>query len=181
MDRTDAQLLEGLERRDEDALRATIDRYGALVFGAARWLVKDEGSAEEVAQDTFVTLWRRPGAVDPSKGNLRSFLTGVAKHKAIDRIRSAAVHARTLEATASSSHEVASDIGDTVVERSSLMQALARLTHVQREALVLAYLGGRTYKEVARELDIPEGTAKTRLRDGLIALRSAMLPVEAGI
>jgi RNA polymerase sigma-70 factor (ECF subfamily) len=181
MEWTDAELLERLAMRDEQALRVTIDRYGAIVFGAARWLVKDEGTAEEVAQDTFVTLWRRPGAVDPSKGNLRSFLTGVAKHKAIDRIRSAAAHARTIETTATSPQEVASDIGDTVAERGSLLQALSRLTHVQREALVLAYLGGRTYKEVARELDVPEGTAKTRLRDGLMALRSALLPMEAGV
>ena len=179
MDTTsDAELLARMARRDEAALRLTIERYGAVVFGAARWLVRDEGIAEEVAQDTFIALWKRPGAVDPAKGNLRSFLTGIAKYKAIDRIRSASSAARTLDAAATV-HPVASDISDAVVERRALIEALDRLSEVQREALVLAYLGGRTYKEVAVELAIPEGTAKTRLRDGLKALRANMSRVEA--
>jgi RNA polymerase sigma-70 factor, ECF subfamily len=61
-----------------------------------------------------------------------------------------------------------------VEERQGIRDALARLSPVQREAIVLAYFGGRTYREVAEELDIPEGTAKTRLRDGLIKLRALM-------
>ena len=182
MDRTtDAELLRRIARRDEGALREVVDRYGPVVFGAARWLVRDEGIAEEVAQDAFVTLWKKPTAVDPAKGNLRSFLTGVTKHKAIDRIRSAEAHDRHLGGAAATSPPITPDIGDVVAERSALVHALERLSPVQREALVLAYLGGRTYKEVAQELAIPEGTAKTRLRDGLTALRSSMATVEATV
>jgi RNA polymerase sigma-70 factor (ECF subfamily) len=179
MEKTDAQLLEGLERRDEAALRLVIDRYGSVVYGAARWLVKDEGIAEEVAQDTFVTLWKKPEAVNLSKGSLKSFLTGVARHKAIDRIRSAEAYARNTGGPEMTMPPAAVDVTETIVERDALIEALNRLTEVQREALVLAYLGGRTYREVAHELDIPEGTAKTRLRDGLTALRRCMAPLEA--
>lgn len=178
---TDAELLRRIAQRDDGALREVVERYGSIVFGAARWLVRDEGMAEEVAQDTFVTLWKKPGAVDPAKGNLRSFLTGVAKHKAVDRIRSAEAYERHLGRTATPPPVDPTDIGDVIVQRSTLVEALGRLSPVQREALVLAYLGGRTYKEVAKELAIPEGTAKTRLRDGLIALRSSFLRVEASV
>jgi RNA polymerase sigma-70 factor (ECF subfamily) len=65
-----------------------------------------------------------------------------------------------------------------IEEREEIRRALAQLSLVQREAIVLAYFGGRTYREVARELEIPEGTAKTRLRDGLVKLRTLLSAAE---
>lgn len=180
VDRSEDQaLVERLLERDEDALREVMKTYGGVVFGMARRVVADPTLAEEVAQDVFLALWRRPGAYDPSRGSLQAFLLGVTRNKAIDLVR----HEETLrkakdalitEAEATSEPLSAYEPTQASGERQELMGALAQVSDVQREAVVLAYFGGRTYREVAEELGIPEGTAKTRLRDGLSKLRKVL-------
>jgi RNA polymerase sigma-70 factor (ECF subfamily) len=103
----------------------------------------------------------------------------VARNKAVDLVRKEAPRRRAAEALRDEAESASRvTLGDEriegVEERQGIRDALARLTPVQREAIVLAFFGGRTYREVAEELDIPEGTAKTRLRDGLIKLRELM-------
>ncbi|MDQ3957010.1 MAG: sigma-70 family RNA polymerase sigma factor [Actinomycetota bacterium] len=170
------QLIERLLVRDESALREVIDHYGGVVYGMARRVLAEPALAEEVAQDTFLALWRRPGAFDPARGSLQSFLLGVVRNKAVDLVRKEESLRRTRDSLAAEMHVSAAshDLGDMVEEREDVRTALAGLSDVQREAIVLAYFGGRTYREVAAELGIPEGTAKTRLRDGLVKLRAAM-------
>ena len=177
--RADAELAERLLSRDEAALRTVIDTYGGVVFGMARRVVAEPTLAEEVAQDTFLSLWRRPGAYDPARGSLQSFLLGVARNKSIDLVRKEESVKRSRDALAASfeydpDHLTQYEPGVGVEDRHEVRHALARLSPLQREAIVLAYFGGRTYREVATELDIPEGTAKTRLRDGLMRLRELM-------
>ncbi len=173
----DASIIERLFARDQDALRQVMDAYGGRVYAVARRVVAESFLAEEVAQDTFLALWRRPGAFDPDRGSLQTFLLGVARNKAVDLVRREQAARRKAEALLAemenesgrgSSHEPLEGIN----ERQDLQRALDELSLVQRQAIVLAYFGGRTYREVAQELDIPEGTAKTRLRDGLIRLRT---------
>jgi RNA polymerase sigma-70 factor (ECF subfamily) len=175
----DQALVERLLERDEDALREVMKTYGGVVFGMARRVVADPTLAEEVAQDAFLALWRRPGAYDPSRGSLQAFLLGVTRNKAIDLVR----HEETLrkakdalitEAEAASEPLSTYELTQASGERQELMAALAQVSDVQRQAVVLAYFGGRTYREVAEELGIPEGTAKTRLRDGLSKLRKVL-------
>ncbi|MGH2827484.1 MAG: sigma-70 family RNA polymerase sigma factor, partial [Actinomycetota bacterium] len=112
-------------------------------------------------------------------GSLQAFLLGVTRNKAIDLVR----HEETLrkakdalitEAEATSEPLSTYELTQASGERQELMAALAQVSDVQREAVVLAYFGGRTYREVAEELGIPEGTAKTRLRDGLLKLRKVL-------
>lgn len=176
----DAELAQRLMSRDEEALRAVIATYGGAVFGMARRVLAEPTLAEEVAQDTFLSLWRRPGAYDPARGSLQSFLLGVSRNKAIDLVRKEESVKRTRDAlTASFEHDpdkrtTMDEPGQGFEDRQEVRTALAQLSPLQREAIVLAYFGGRTYREVASELDIPEGTAKTRLRDGLTKLRALM-------
>jgi RNA polymerase sigma-70 factor (ECF subfamily) len=171
-------LVEALAERDERALVALINEFGPLVFAVARRIVAEPGLAEEVAQDTFLALWRRPGAFDPERGSLQSFLLSVARNKAVDLVRKEESLRRSAEAllaeVPASAGDPAAEPMEGVEERHGVRDALARLSPVQREAIVLAYFGGRTYREVAAELGIPEGTAKTRLRDGLLRLRELM-------
>jgi RNA polymerase sigma-70 factor (ECF subfamily) len=177
MDRkADAHLAQRLMERDETALREVIDRYGGAVYGLARRVIAEPTLAEEVAQDAFLALWRRPGAYDSERGSLQSFLLGVARNKAIDLVRREEARKRAREALAAEFEATASVQvhGSGIEERDEVRGALQQLSSVQREAIVLAYFGGRTYREVAIELDIPEGTAKTRLRDGIIRLRELM-------
>jgi RNA polymerase sigma factor (sigma-70 family) len=171
----DAVLAERLMARDEEALREVIESHGRMVHGMARRILSEPLLAEEVAQDTFLALWRRPGAFDPGRGGLLGFLLAVARNKAIDMVRREETRRRAAEALVSEA-EIGAPVASvaSVEERDEVRAALQRLSPVQREAIVLAYFGGRTYREVASELGVPEGTAKTRLRDGLIRLRQLM-------
>jgi RNA polymerase sigma-70 factor (ECF subfamily) len=171
----DMELAEKLLRREEAALRSIIDRYGSAVHGMALRVLGDRTMAEEVAQDTFLAMWRRPGAYDPQRGSLQTFLLGIARNKAVDLVRKEETLRRTKESLAAELPTTNLETADPgFEERQEVTQALQKLTGFQREALVLAYYGGRTYREVAQELNIPEGTAKTRLRDGLTRLRVLM-------
>ncbi|MDP9227309.1 MAG: sigma-70 family RNA polymerase sigma factor [Actinomycetota bacterium] len=173
----DAEILERLLARDERSFRSVVDRYGPAVFGIARRVLADGNLAEEVTQDTFVALWRRPGAFDPERGTLQSFLLVVARNKAVDLVRKEEARKRATEILlqeADAASGTAFSDEHPIEDRDEIRTALARLSAVQREAIVLAYFGGRTYREVAQELGVPEGTAKTRLRDGLTKLREVL-------
>ena len=173
----DEALVARLLARDEAALQEVIRRYGAVVFGMARRVVAEPSYAEEVAQDSFYALWRRPGAFDPQRGTLQAFLVGMARNKAIDLVRREEALRRAKDSLMAEIEGESAGGAETeqmsrIDERHEVVAALEQLSPVQREAIVLAYFGGRTYREVADELGIPEGTAKTRLRDGLTKLRS---------
>ncbi len=173
----DAQLAERLLARESEALREAMRLYGGVVHGMARRIVAEPGLAEEVAQDAFLALWRRPGAYDAARGSLQAFLLGVTRNKAIDLVRreeSRHRASKTLIAEAEAAPKLEEAPGESLEERQRVKDALSKLSFVQREAIVLAYFGGRTYREVAEELHIPEGTAKTRLRDGLLKLKELM-------
>lgn len=172
-DKSDNRVVERLLDRDERALREVVDAHSAAIFGMARRVLGDSALAQEVAQDTFMAVWRRPGAFDPGRGTLRGFLLGVARNKAIDLVRKEQRLSRAKDAliAEAASQSGTSDDHETIDMRDEVKTALGQVSEVQKEALVLAYLGGRTYREVAEELAIPEGTAKTRLRDGLATSR----------
>ena len=173
--RDDARLADRLLERDESALSDAIAAFGPVVYGVARRVLGDVTHAEEVAQDTFIALWRRPGAFDPARGSLQTFLASVARNKAVDLVRKEESRRRTRDALISEAEaegtSAEASTAELIEERHQIKAALAKLTPVQREAVVLAYFGGRTYRQVAEELGIPEGTAKTRLRDALTRLR----------
>jgi RNA polymerase sigma-70 factor (ECF subfamily) len=171
---SDLELVEGLLERDERRLREVIALYGGAVYGMARRVLAETGLAEEVAQDTFLALWRRPGAFNPERGSLKSFLLAVARNKAIDSVRKEESLRRTKDELTQEFESGLQDPGDLVDDSADVKESLTLISPVQREAIVLAYFGGRTYREVAQELGIPEGTAKTRLRDGLRKLKEVM-------
>jgi RNA polymerase sigma-70 factor, ECF subfamily len=165
----DDRLVDRISRGDEVALREAMTDHGRMVLGMARRIAVDPVIAEEVTQDVFVALWKTPTAFDSTRGGLRTFLVGIARNKAIDAVRRQETHLRALRRV------TPIEEADTSVERADdrdlVRRCLARLTARQREALVLAYFEGYTYREVAAKLGVPEGTAKTRLHDGLAKLR----------
>ena len=166
-------------RLDEDRLEEVIALHGPRVLGVAGGILRNQAMAEEVAQDTFIAYWRNPSAHVPERGSLGTWLGSVARNKAIDLVRSEARRS----AGPTSFEEILS--GEIVLEGSDtdsaldLRRAVAELTHLQKEALFLAYFEGLTYRQVAARLGVPEGTVKTRLRDGLIRLRAALEPRSA--
>ena len=179
---TDEALAAQLMARDDTALVRVVELYGGIVNGMARRIVADATLAEEVAQDVFVALWRRPGAFDPARGSLKTFLATLARNKAVDLVRKEQGMRRTKDAlvaefaTSVSNYE----LGNEFETNEELRDALGEIPDTQREAIALAYFGGRTYREVASELSVPEGTVKTRMRDGLAKLRVALTQVREG-
>jgi RNA polymerase sigma factor (sigma-70 family) len=167
----DGLLVARVAAGDESALAALYDRFGALVHGIALRVTCERGLAEEVTQDVFVSLWQRPEAVDPTRGSVRTWLATVAHRRAVDRVRSTE-RARARDRVSAIEEDAAEpvDVAETVAsaERARrVWAAVDALPEAQRAAVRLAYAEGRSYREVADQLDLPEGTAKSRLRLGL--------------
>lgn len=169
---TDGELVARIAARDEEALAIVMSRYAGSVLGIATRVLSDPTLAEEAGQDTFIALWTKPERFDTERGNLKTFLMGIARNKAVDMVRHEETRRRAAQRFLEEERSEGDDPFAGLDEREGLVRALRGLTERQRQALVLAYFGGLSYREVARQLEIPEGTAKTRLRDGLVALRS---------
>lgn len=173
-----ADLLRLSARGDQAAFAQLYDATGARLFGLAVRVVRDPAQAEEVAQEAFLEIWRTAARFDPDKGSPLSWLLTICHRKAVDRVRSA--EAATRRDTTYHQHneviphDATAEAAHASLEARRVRGALTELTAVQREALELAYFGGYTHTEVATMLDLPVGTAKTRIRDGLIRLRDAM-------
>lgn len=163
---------------DRAAFAAFYDRTIQQVQGVARRVIRDRALAEEVAQEVMVEIWRKADRFDPDRGSASAWINTFSHRRAVDRVRSEQA-ARDRNDKVSrrdqvrSYDEVADEV-ETRLDHWQVRQALDVLTSRQREAIELAYFGGHTYRDVARVLDIPEGTAKSRLRDGLARLRTTL-------
>ncbi|WP_245644607.1 ECF RNA polymerase sigma factor SigK [Nocardioides jensenii] len=173
-----ADLFRRAARGDESAFTALYDATAARVHGLVLRVVRDPAQAEEVTQEAYLEVWRTSSRFDPARGSALSWLMTIAHRRAVDRVRSAeASHRRDTsyhDQSDSIPHDATAEAATTALEAARVRHAMQSLTEVQREALELAYFGGYTHTEVASMLDLPVGTAKTRIRDGLIRLRDAM-------
>jgi RNA polymerase sigma-70 factor (ECF subfamily) len=149
--------------------------HRAVAFAAAVRVLRDPVAAEDVVQDSFALLWRRPRAFDARRGSLRSYIAMVARSRAIDRSRSEAVREAAAERLRDGSealHERSA--ADTVIEReqaAKVVSLLDRLPPQQRDALLLAYGHELTGQEIGELVGVPTATAKSRIRLGLQKLR----------
>ena len=176
------RLLRQVARGDEQAFADLYQRVAAAVFGLVSKVVRNPAQSEEVTQEVFVELWRTAPRFDPARGTARSWIMTWAHRRAVDRVRSAESAARRDDLAGRRDQgrpydEVVEQV-ESSLEREHVRRSLKALTALQREAVVLAYYGGHTHREIAELLGVPQGTVKTRLRDGLIRLRDH-LGVEA--
>ena len=173
-----AELLKRSGRADEAAFTELYDAMAARAYGLAVRVVRDPSQAQEVAQEAFLEIWRTASRFDPAKGSAISWLMTIAHRKGVDRVRSAEAASRRdtsyHDTNNTVEHDSTADAAETAFEARRVRTALKGLTTVQREAITLAYYGGYTHTEVATMLDLPVGTAKTRIRDGMIRLRDAL-------
>ena len=172
------ELLRRSGRGDEAAFAQLYDATSSRAFGLAVRVVRDPSQAEEVAQEAFLEIWRTASRFDPDKGSAVSWVLTIVHRKAVDRVRSAEASTRRdttyHQGNTTVEHDSTAEAAQASMEARRVRQALDSLTEVQREALELAYFKGYTHTEVAKMLDLPVGTAKTRIRDGLIRLRDTM-------
>ena len=175
---TSADLLRACGKGDEAAFAQLYDATRSRVVGLAVRVVRDPAQAEEVAQEAFLEIWRNSGRFDPARAARSGWLLTIVHRKAVDRVRSAEASSRRdttyHQQNQPVEHDSTAEAAQASLEARRVRQALVSLTPVQREALELAYFGGYTHTEVATMLELPVGTAKTRIRDGLIRLRDTM-------
>ena len=175
---TTEELLTRVGTGDRDAFGELYDQTAARVFGLVRRLVVDPAQAEEVTQDVYLEIWQTAPRFDPARGSALAWMFTLAHRRAVDRIRAAqAARDRDLRIGARDLDVPVDTVAEAVevrVEHERVHEALADLSQLQRECVALAYYDGLTQREIAERLEVPLGTVKTRLRDGMIRLRSAL-------
>lgn len=173
-----AELLRRSAKGEQEAFGELYDAVAGRVVALAVRVVRDPAQAEEVAQEAFLEVWRTAGRFDAAKGSPLAWILTIVHRKAVDRVRSAEASTRRdttyHQHNQPVAHDATAEAAHASLEARRVRAALKTLTPVQREALELAYFGGYTHTEVASLLDLPVGTAKTRIRDGLIRLRDTM-------
>ncbi len=163
---------------DRAAFAALYDLTASRVYGLALRLIRNPSHSEEVAQEVFLEMWRDSGRFDPQKGSARSWIFTIAHRKAVDRVRHVEASRRRdqahWEGRATPSYDSTSEQAVASIEGQRVRAALDRLPLAQRQAVDLAYFGGLTHTEIAARLHVPLGTAKSRIRDGLLCMRDDM-------
>lgn len=171
-----AALTQQVARGDADAFAGLYDELAPLVHGIVLRVVRDPSIAEEVSQEALLEVWRQASRYDASKGSVRSWAATIAHRRAVDRVRAEQARRHRDDRVGrmgTPADDVVADVEDRL-DRERVVRALGQLTGLQRQSVELAYYGGHTYREVAALLDLPEGTVKTRIRDGLIRLRDTL-------
>jgi RNA polymerase sigma-70 factor (ECF subfamily) len=190
-------LVHELVRGSEAALSTLYDRYGDAIFASAYRLTADRGIAEEVVQETFLTLWNRAELFDPTAGSLAAWLHAIGRNRAVDRLRAAGRRPRLVALSSASPDESETQgleravASGTVVAgavqpqgpeeaaaaaglREAIRTAITAMPDQERTVILLAYQEELSQTEIANRLDWPLGTVKTRTRRALLRLREAL-------
>jgi RNA polymerase sigma-70 factor (ECF subfamily) len=166
-------LLSAIHSGDEGAMAQLYDHYSSVVYAVALRVLADTAAAEDVLQEVFMQLWRRPGSFDASRGRLGPWLAVIARNRAIDLLRKRHPESDIDDVVVSVEPDIAGD-----AERARAMEkvrgAMGAMPSPQRSALEMAYFEGLTHSEIAAKTGEPLGTIKTRIRTGLLALRKAV-------
>jgi RNA polymerase sigma-70 factor (ECF subfamily) len=179
---SDAQLVTSVGRYSEVALAEVYRRHGGAVYGLARRVLDNAAEAEDVTQEVFLRFWNAPDRFDPLRGSLRSYLLAQSHARAVDVIRSQNAR-RARESSeamkiARAGYDMQNEAWDLTLAHQ-VSEALATLPDDERRAIELAYFEGRTYVQVAEILNQPEGTVKSRIRNGMRRMRRIL--VESGV
>jgi RNA polymerase sigma factor (sigma-70 family) len=176
---SDEALVSGLAAGDAAAATAFIRRFQARVYGMALTIVRDEGTAEDVAQETFVRAWKHAGTYDPRRGRVATWLLTIARNLAIDVVRVKTPEPLDPDLVTNKLQQAGvagspADQGSAPDERTRVRGALAELPPEQQRALFLAAYLGRTAQEIGELEGVPLGTVKTRIRTAMLKLRDSL-------
>jgi RNA polymerase sigma-70 factor (ECF subfamily) len=170
---SDLGLVARVRARDESAMAALYDRYSPLVYAVALRVLGETGAAEDVLQEIFLQLWRKPAAFDAARGSMGAWLSVIARNRSIDALRKRKPETDIEDVVLSVETNFAdnADRGRALVKIREVMNAMAG---PQRSALEMAFFEGLTHSEIAEKTGEPLGTIKTRIRAGLLSLRAAV-------
>jgi RNA polymerase sigma-70 factor (ECF subfamily) len=170
---SDLSLVARVRARDESAMATLYDRYSPLVYAVALRVLGDTGTAEDVLQEIFLQLWRKPSAFDAARGSMGAWLSVIARNRSIDALRKRKPETDIEDVVLS----VETDFADNADRGRALVkirEALGKMAALQRSALEMAFFEGLTHQEIAEKTGEPLGTIKTRIRTGLLSLRAAI-------
>ena len=175
----DGQLVELVAQKDAGALEALYERYGRAAYSLARRILTDDTLAQDVVQEVFLSLWRDARRFDAGRGTVATYLLSMTHHRAVDVVRREEKLRRWrtsdegLELEPDPKARVEDEV-EASERRAEVRAALAELPAAQREALLLAYFGGYTQREVAALVGVPLGTVKTRMAAGMRKMKEAL-------
>jgi RNA polymerase sigma-70 factor (ECF subfamily) len=179
----DEELIGLVAQRDERALERLYEKYGRAIYSLVLRMLRDPGRAEEVAQEVFLKVWRRPTSYVAGRGPFVTWLLSVAHHRAVDELRARRHEPLRIDGPDGAGADMP-DEGDDLDElawlrerRGAIRHALKALPDAQRAAIELAYFGGLTQREIADRLGQPLGTIKTRMRLAMQKLRGSLTDV----
>lgn len=167
----DLRLVARIRAGDQSAMSELYDRYARVVYAVALRVLQDASAAEDVLQDIFLQLWRKPDAFDASRGSLGAWLAVICRHRAIDRLRKRRPEVDIEDCVIAGGPDL-SDEAERGLMVEKVRAVLAEMNPGQRNALELAYFQGLTHTEIAQKTGEPLGTIKTRIRSALQLLRA---------
>lgn len=166
---------------DQQSFAEVYDATSARAFGLALRVLRDRSQAEDAVQEAYLQVWRQSARFDPDRGSAISWILMIVHGTAVSQVRSSQsrsnreeVYERQSDPLRVGREDPTSAAADASMDADRVRDALGQLTELQRSAIELAYFEGRTHTEVAGIIGIPLGTAKTRIRDGLLRLRDVM-------
>lgn len=170
---SDATLVSAIASGDEGAMGQLYDRYSPIVYSTALRVLRDAGMAEDLLQEIFMQLWRNPAAFDSKRGTLGPWLAAITRNRAIDWLRRRRPETPSTDVALSIEPDLASQT-ELALSIGKIRTMLDSMPTTQRDALEMAYFEGLTHTEIAARTGQPLGTIKTRIRSGLLALRTVL-------
>jgi RNA polymerase sigma-70 factor (ECF subfamily) len=174
----EAELAMGFARGNEACLEEVFRRIAPLIYTIAYRAVGSSSDGEEITQEVFVSAWRGRAGYSAEKGSLSGWLIGIARHRIADRLRARGRDLRLVQAVTNSTDVQVQSAGlSTLIDRLVLTEEIRQLPHPRGTILQLAFWEGRSYPQIAEQLDLPLGTVKSHARRGLLHLRTRLAEV----
>jgi RNA polymerase sigma factor (sigma-70 family) len=171
------ELILMLQQHSEEAFHYLYDNYSGALYGVINQIVPDKETANDVLQEVFINIWKKIDSYDSSKGRLFTWMLNIARNAAIDKIRSKYYQDNLKnQPIPDNVHNVQNNLSSyivkPVIDDIGLRRILTRLKDEYRTLIELSYFQGFTHEEIAKAMNIPLGTVKTRIRTALIQLRN---------
>ncbi|RYY63498.1 MAG: sigma-70 family RNA polymerase sigma factor [Chitinophagaceae bacterium] len=170
----EGELVSLLRAKDNAAFSYLYDHYAGALMGIVKGVVGEENLAEDVVQEVFVSIWRKIDSYDSEKGRLFTWMLNIARNAAIDKVRSKGYQQSLRQQSLDGAEHIAPAVRPTTGDDIGLRRVLGRLKEEQRQLIDLSYYQGFTHDQIAKALNIPLGTVKTRLRSALSQLRTLL-------
>lgn len=180
----DREIMARIKAGDSAALAELYSHYNRLLFGLILSILKKREEAEDILQEVFTNIWQKADQFDLERGTVYTWIVSLTRNKSIDRLRSKVYKEQKKQSTSLDDEDVfyplysgENDPLETAIfndRAKRIHEALSKLSDKQRKVLQVAYFDGMTQSEISREFDIPLGTVKTRMRDGMLKLRELL-------